>query len=146
MQEAERSLCVLVQEMGDDVLILLRFFYREEGIFEAPGEAVRIIVIFLIPALQGRKLGVHTHQTCHSSHILIDKPSDEVDNACVFRLSADVQQADVLRIQISAESLEEPEMRGQLSAVQVLETGEDLEVLSLEIFACAFGVSHARVP
>lgn len=52
MQEAERSLCVLVQEMGDDVLILLRFFYGEEGIFEAPGEAVGIIVIFLIPALQ----------------------------------------------------------------------------------------------
>lgn len=37
-------------------------------------------------------------------------------------------------------------MRGEFGSVQMLETGEDLQVLSLEIFPCTIGISHAWVP
>ncbi len=96
--------------MSNDVLILLCLLDREEGLPHALGKTILIIIIFLITTFQRGKLGVHTHQACHTSYILIDEPSDEVNHACVFRFCADVQQANVLRIQIPAESLEEPKM------------------------------------
>lgn len=146
MQEAQCSLCILIQEMGDDILILLCFFNRKEGIFQASREAVGVIIILFITSFKRRKLRVHTHQTCHTSDILVNEPSDEIDHACVFRFCSNVQQADVLRIQVSAKSLEKPKMRGEFSAVQMFEASEDLEILSFEVFSSTFRVSHARIP
>ena len=96
--------------MSNDVLILLCLLDREERLSHALGKTVLIIIILLITTFQRGELGVHTHQACHTSYILIDEPSDEVNHACVFRFRADIQQANVLRIQVSAEPLEKPKM------------------------------------
>lgn len=132
--------------MSNNVLILLCLLYREKGFLQALGETVRVIIILLIPTFKRRELRVHTHQPCHTSYILINKPSDEVNHTCIFRFRPDIQQANVLRIQIPAEPFKKPKMRRQLSTVQVFEACEDLQILPIEVFSSPFGVSHARIP
>jgi hypothetical protein len=147
MEEAESALCVLIEEMGNDILILLRFFDGEEGFPHALGTTVLLILFFVITtALQGRELRVHTHQSRHSAHVLVDESSDQVHHSGVFGLRANVQQDDVLGVEVPAKSFEKPEMGGEFGAVEMLEAGEEFERLALEVLAGPVGVSHARIP
>lgn len=132
--------------MSNDILILLCFFDREECFLEPLGATVFIVIVLLVTTFQRGELRVHTHQSSASSHILINKTSDQIHHTSIFRLGSHIQQHYVLWVQISTEALEEPEMRRKLRTIEMLEASEDLQVLSIEILSSPGRVSHSGVP
>ena len=133
MEETERSLSILIQKMSNNILILLSLLNGKERLFQPFGAAILVIITLLVPALERGKLRIHTHQTSTSSHILIDKSTNQVDHTHVFRLRPHVQQNDVLGIEVPTEPLEEPQMRGKFSSIEMLETAEYFQIFSVKI-------------
>ena len=82
---------------------------------------VSYVVIVVASLLRG-EVSVHAHQTCHSAHVFVPlEPSDEVHHAFVLGFRAHVKQHDEFRVQIPAEALKKPEVRGEFGAVEMFE-------------------------
>jgi hypothetical protein len=146
MQETESSLSILIQKVGNNILILLSLFNRKERFLQPLRAAILLLIALFVPALKRGKLRVHTHQTSTPAHILIDKSSNQVDHAHILGFCSHVQKNNVLWVEVPAEPLKEPQMRGKLSSVEMLETTEYFQIFSTEILASPRGVCHARVP
>lgn len=146
MQETESSLSILIQKMSNNILILLRLFNRKERFLEPLRAAILIVIALLVPALKRGKLRIHTHQTSTPAHILIDKPANQVHHAHILGLCSHVQKNNILWVEISAETLKEPQMRGKLSSVEMLETTEYFQIFSTKILTSPRGICHARMP
>jgi hypothetical protein len=111
--------------MGNNVLILLRLLDGKKGIGHPLLKTVLLLRLLVTSLLRG-KVSVHTHQASHPAHIRIAvEATDKVDHSLVLRLGAHVEEYDEFRVEVAAETLEEPEMGGQLGAVEMLEAAEE---------------------
>lgn len=152
VQEAKCTLCVLVDEMRYDILVLLCTLYRKEQFLQAAW-----LLFEFLPSLFRRKLTINTHQSSHSAHlrivraITVVKPADQVGHTVLVGLGTDIEEYDEGGVEEAAKSLEKPQMRGQFGAVEMFKAGHDLEIpgvrnsrkFSFKLFAL---VCHTGVP
>lgn len=120
--------------MSNNVLVFLSFLNRKESIFHPRHTAVLFLALLITTFFRG-KIGVHTHQTRDTSDIFISvEPSDQVDDSLILRFGTHIKQNDELRVEVTTETLEKPQMGGQFSAVEMFEAAEDFEMFRVVIF------------
>ena len=119
--------------MGNNVLVFLSFLDWEKPICETSSETT-LLVLLVISSLFWREVSVDTHESSDSSNIFISvESSNEVDDTFVFWFGSDVKQDYELGIKVSAESLEEPEMRGKFGSIEMFEATEEFESFGVVI-------------
>jgi hypothetical protein len=128
MKKSKSTLCVFIDEVRDDVLVLLSLFDGEECF----ADTTLFFFSDSIPSLFRREIAVYTHESCGSSDILvlssiiIVESFDEVDYSSCIGLGSHIKKYDEFRFQETAEAFEKPKMRRQFGSIEVLETRKDL--------------------
>lgn len=92
--------------MSNKVFILLSLFDREEiSLYPT------LLIQVLNTSLFWREVAIHTHESCTSADVLVDKSFDQIHNALLIRFHFHVQKHAKFWIDISTETFEKPQMR-----------------------------------
>ena len=117
MEKTTSALNAFIDKMWYDILEFLCFFNWKEAL----GEKM-LILLFL--ALFWLEIGIHTHETSYSSHVLVSESLEIFQNTQLRWFSTHVKQDAYLWIELTTKTFEKPKMTRKFGTVSMLETAD----------------------
>lgn len=118
MQKTQCTLLIFIQEVRYNILILLCSLHWIKDL--AKTIWFRLLFIIAISAFLWFKIDVNIHKPCYSTDVGVPKPGYQIRQSIIIGGGPDIQQNTKFRFEISAKSLEKPEVRRKLRSVSML--------------------------
>jgi hypothetical protein len=120
VQETQHTFEAFIDEVGNNVLELLRLFNREATALDH-SPFLKLLTLLRLEAV------VNTHEACNTPNILVFKGLEESEDTFGPWLRSHIQKNANLRVKLPAKTLKEPQVWRKLRSVGMLETTDDFE-------------------